>query len=151
MINLEHLTDDELIRHLDNTSNDPIVRRLIKIFQDNDDMVFQQLVDAGMDREGRFETECELLPVGEYIEHLRSEVDYYRSEAEDLEDRLADEEAEVKRLSARGIVEVIAELREQINFVDRKATVSENERRQAVKERDLAKEQLKMWNHLRET
>lgn len=148
-MNLNSFTDDEFIRYLDNTSDDPIVRRLVKIFQDNDDMVFQQLVDAGMDRDGRFETECEFLPVGEYIEHLRSEVEYYRSEAEELEYKLDDTKDEVKRLSSRSIVEVMSELREQINFVDKKAKISELERQRAVEERDLAKEQLKMWNHLK--
>ena len=66
-MNLDFLTDDELIRYLDNHSTDPLIRRLVKIFVENDDMIFRQLVDAGMDRDGRFETDYEYLPVGQYI------------------------------------------------------------------------------------
>ena len=147
-MNLNHLTDDELIRYLDNTTNDPIVRRLIDIFLNNDNMIFQQLVDVGMDKNGRFESDYEYLPVGQYIEHLRNEVDYYQREAEELEYKLEDEKEKSKRLSARSIAEVMSELKEQIAVVDRKAKISEQERDRAIKERDLAKEQMKVWNHL---
>ena len=150
MTNLSHLTDDELIRYLDNTSTDPIVRRLVQIFIENDDMIFRQLVDVGMDRDGRFESDYEHLPVGQYIEYLRNEVDYYQREAEELEYKLDDEKEKSKRLSARSIAEVMSELNEQIRFVNQKAKISEQERDRAVKDRDLAKEQLKMWNHLRD-
>ena len=147
-MNLNHLTDDELIRYLDNTSDDPIVRRLIDIFLNNDNMIFQQLVDVGMNKDGRFESDYEYLPVGQYIEHLRNEVDYYQREAEELEYKLEDEKEKSKRLSARSIAEVMSELKEQIAVVDRKAKISEQERDRAIKERDLAKEQMKVWNHL---
>lgn len=147
-MNLNHLTDDELIRYLDNTTNDPIVRRLIDIFLNNDNMIFQQLVDVGMDKDGRFESDYEYLPVGQYIEHLRNEVDYYQREAEELEYKLEDEKEKSKRLSARSIAEVMSELKEQIAVVDRKAKISEQERDRAIKERDSAKEQMKVWNHL---
>lgn len=148
-MNLDFLTDDELIRYLDNHSTDPLIRRLVKIFVENDDMIFKQLVDAGMDRDGRFETDYEYKPVGEYIEYLRSEVAYYQREAEELEYKLDDEKEKSKSLGARSIVEVMAELREQIRFVDQKAQIAERERQQAVEARDLAREQLKAWNHLR--
>ena len=147
-MNLNHLTDDELIRYLDDTSDDPIVRRLIDIFLNNDNMIFQQLVDVGMDKDGRFESDYEYLPVGQYIEHLRNEVDYYQREAEELEYKLEDEKEKSKRLSARSIAEVMSELKEQIAVVDRKAKISEQERDRAIKERDSAKEQMKVWNHL---
>ena len=147
-MNYNHLTDDELIRYLDNTSDDPIIRRLVDIFLNNDNMIFQQLVDVGMDKDGRFESDYEYLPVGEYIQHLRNEVDYYQREAEELEYKLDDEKEKSKRLSARSIAEVMSELREQIAVVDRKAKISEQERDRAVKERDLAKEQMKVWKHL---
>ena len=147
-MNYNHLTDDELIRYLDNTSDDPVIRRLVDIFLNNDNMIFQQLVDVGMDKDGRFESDYEYLPVGEYIQHLRNEVDYYQREAEELEYKLDDEKEKSKRLSARSIAEVMSELREQIAVVDRKAKISEQERDRAVKERDLAKEQMKVWKHL---
>lgn len=148
-MNLDFLTDDELIRYLDNTSTDPIVRRLVDIFVKNDDMIFRQLVDVGMDRDGRFETDYEYKPVGEYIEHLRSELSYYQNEAEDLEYRLEDEKERVKQLGARSIASVMAELNEQIRTVDKKAVQAEQERKRAVEDRDLAREQLRAWNHLR--
>lgn len=148
-MNLNFLTDDELIRHLDNTSTDPLVRRLVDIFFKNDDMIFQQLVDAGMDRDGRFETDYEYKPVGEYIEHLRSELAYYQTEAEELEYKLQDEKERVKQLSARSIAEIMSDLKEQIRSVDNKAAQAERERQRAVEDRELAREQLRAWNHLR--
>lgn len=148
-MNLDFLTDDELIRYLDNHSTDPLIRRLVKIFTENDDMIFRQLVDAGMDKDGRFETDYEYLPVGQYIDHLRGELAYYQREAEELEYKLEDEKEKSKRLGARSIVEVMAELKEQINAVDQKARIAERERQQAVEARDLAREQLKSWNHLK--
>ena len=149
MTNLTHLTDDELIRHLDNTTVDPIVRRLVDIFINNDDMIFRQLLDVGMDKDGRFETNYEHLPVGEYIEHLRSELAYYQTEAEELEYKLEDKKEEVKRLGARSIAEVMTELHQEIKRVDQRAHDNERARHRAEEDRDLAREQLKMWNHLR--
>lgn len=149
-MNIQHLTDDELIRYLDIHSTDPIVQRLVKIFQDNDDMIFQQLVNAGMDRNGLFETNYEYKPVGEYIEHLRSELAYYQTEAEELEYKLADEKDRVKELSARSIADVMSELRQEIKSVDQRAHNNERARERAEEARDLAREQLRMWNHLRD-
>lgn len=148
-MNLNFLTDDELIRHLDMTSDDPVIRRLVDIFTKNDDMIFQQLVNAGMGRDGLFETDYEYKPVGEYIEHLRSELAYYQTEAEELQYKLEDEKDRVKQLSARSIATVMEELKNEIKNLDWKVKVTNDERFAAVKERDLAKEQLRAWNHLR--
>lgn len=148
-MNLTHLTDDELIRHLDNTSNDPLVRRLVDIFVKNDDMIFQQLINAGMDMDGRFETDYEYMPVGEYIEHLRSELAYYQTEAEELQYKLEDEKDRSKQLSARSIASVMAELNNTIKEVDQRARNNEQARQRAEEARDLAREQLRAWNHLR--
>lgn len=149
MINLNCLTDDELIRHLDNTSEDPVIRRLVDIFIKNDDMIFLQLVKAGMDSDGRFETDYEYKPVGEYIEHLRSELAYYQTEAEELEYKLEDEKEKSKQLSARSIAGVMAELNHTIKEVDQRAREHEKARQRAEEARDLAREQLTAWNHLR--
>lgn len=148
-MNLNFLTDDELIRHLDMTSTDPLIRRLVDIFYNNDEMIFKQLVDAGMDQDGRFETDYEYKPVGEYIEHLRSELAYYQTEAEELQYKLEDEKDRVKQLSARSIATVMSELKEEIKNLDWKVKVTNDERFAAVKDRDLAREQLRAWNHLR--
>lgn len=148
-MNTSHLRDDELIRHLDNTSTDPLIRRLVDIFTKNDDMIFQQLLKVGMDRDGLFETDYEYKPVGEYIEHLRSELAYYQTEAEELQYKLEDEKDRVKQLSARSIATVMEELKKEIKNLDWKVSVSNEDRMKAVKERDLAKEQLRAWNHLR--
>lgn len=150
MTNLTHLSDDELIRHLDNTTDDPVIRRLVDIFIKNDDMIFRQLLDVGMDKDGRFETNYEYLPVGEYIEHLRSELAYYQTEAEELEYKLEDKKEEVKRLSARSIAEILSELNHEIKRVDQRAHDNERARYRAEEARDLAREQLKAWNHLRD-
>ena len=149
MMNLNNFTDDELIRYLDVHSEDPVIRRLVKIFNDNDEMIFSQLLKVGMDRDGRFETNYEYLPVGEYIEHLRSELAYYQSEAEELEYKLEDKKEEVKRLSARSIAEVMTELNDEIKRVDQRARENERAKERAEEARDLAREQLKAWNHLR--
>lgn len=58
-MNLDYFTDDEFINHLDCTSNDPLIRRLVKIFQGSDEMMFQQLIEVGMNKDGRFETDYE--------------------------------------------------------------------------------------------
>ena len=148
-MNCLNLSDDELIHYLDHTSDDPVIRRLVKIFQDNDDMIYRQLLDVGMDKDGRFETNYEYLPVGEYIEHLRSELAYYQTEAEELEYKLEDKKEEVKRLSARSIAEIMTELNHEIKRVDQRAQESERARQRAEEARELAREQLKSWNHLR--
>jgi hypothetical protein len=149
MTNLEHLSDEELIHHLDIHSTDPVVRRLVKIFNDNNDMIYKQLLQVGMSRDGLFESSYEYMSVGEYIEHLRSEVAYYQNEAEELEYKLDDEKEKSKRLSARGIAEVIEELHQEIKRVDQRARDSEQACVRAEEDRKLAREQLKAWNHLR--
>ncbi len=148
-MNLTSLTDDELIRYLDMTSTDPIIRRLVDIFVKNDDMIFKQLLDVGMGRDGLFETDYEYKPVGEYIEHLRSELAYYQTEAEELEYKLDDEKEKVKSLGARSIAEVMAELREQIRISDSRVQQATRDINKAEEARDLAREQLRAWNHLR--
>jgi hypothetical protein len=73
-----------------------------------------------------------------------------------LEDEISDRDFKIKQLhdeleeqKTRTIADLIAELTTEIRTQKYIADQAKEETRKAYKEAELAKEQLKMWNHLR--
>lgn len=143
-MNLDHLTDSELINHVIKFDNDPVRLRLATANERTTGAIWDDLVDVGMD-----ETYCTFrsewgseMHVGRYINHLREELELRDDELIQLRDELEDQKA-------RTIADLIKELNQQITTQTHIANDARREADNARKATEHAREQLKMWNHLR--
>ena len=143
-MNLTSLSDKELINHIIKFDNDPVRIRLATANERITGAIWEDLVDCGMD-----ETYCTFrsewgseMHVGQYINHLREELEIKENEVIDLRNELDEQKA-------RTIADLINELNQQIHTEKYLAREARIERDKAVEEAKHAKEQLKMWNHLR--
>jgi len=141
---LDHLSDTELINHIIKFSDDPVRIRLATANERITGAIWDDLVDCGMD-----ETYCTFRSewgsdyhVGQYINHLREELEIAQDELHQLREELDEQKA-------RTIADLINELNQQITTEKYIAAEARRERDKAEAAAGLAKEQLKMWNHLR--
>ena len=143
-MNYDSMTARELIHYLDLYSDDPLVRRLVKLF--SQDELIAELVDVGMDPETQmFEIDWGHESAGEHIRGLRSSLEHAQDEADDLRDRCEKLQEELDQLKTRSIMDFVQEVwQEKKNNADLvkeamgtvKAYKDENER---------LKEKIDMW------
>ncbi len=139
-MDIRGLTDTELIDYTLKFDTDPVRVRLASVMDNMPGCILDDLEDAGMSPDTcTFEN---TYSPGQYIRHLESEIDYLSRE-------LNVAQGEVRRLSNRGVLEIMASLRQEMDNLDWQVKQANEDRFKAAKERDHAKEQLKMWNHLR--
>jgi hypothetical protein len=141
---MNHLTDKELINHVIKFDTDPIRLRLATANERTAGAIWDDLVDVGMD-----ETYCTFtsewgsnMHVGRYIQHLREELEIRDDELHQLREELEEQKA-------RTIADLINELNQQITTEQYIARESRADADKAREEAASAREQLKMWNHLR--
>lgn len=141
---LDHLTDRELINHVIKFDDDPVRIRLATSNERTIGAIWDDLVDVGID-----ETYCTFksewgsdMHVGRYIQHLREELEIRDNELYDLRQKLEEQEA-------RTIADLISELNRQITTEKHIAKEARLEAERAIENEKHAREQLKMWNHLR--
>jgi hypothetical protein len=141
---MNHLTDNELIDHIIKFSNDPEKIRLATHMERVSGAIIDDLVDAGMD-----ETWCTFTSEwggqyhpGQYIRLLEDEISQRDFEIKQLHDELEEQKS-------RTIADLIAELNQEITTEKYLLRQAREETQKAYKEAEHAKEQLKMWNHLR--
>lgn len=136
-MNYQHLTAKELIRYLDLTSTDPLVRKLIQLLQD--ESLMEELEAVGMDPDTKAfrDDGWEYRSPGEYIEHLRRERDYYLEESDDQRRQIDQLEAEVKRMGTINLMNFIADVQHKMEM-----TTMEKDRavRAAAADRKLREE-----------
>jgi hypothetical protein len=140
---MNQLTDKELIDYTIKFSTDTEKVRLATVMERVQGAIIDDLVDAGM-----HETWCtftsewggEYHP-GRYISLLEEEIKIRDDEMLQLRKELAEQKA-------RTIMDLIAELKQEIHTADWKLKEAESSRMKAVKERDHAKDQLSMWSKL---
>ena len=143
-MNLDCLSDKELISYTIKFSDDPVKIRLATAIERVEGSIIDDLVDAGMDETFctfRSEWGGEYHP-GQYIRLLEDEVSDRDFQIKQLQDELEEQKS-------RTIADLIAELTVEIRTQQYIANEAKDETRKAYKEAELAKEQLKMWNHLR--
>lgn len=134
------LTDRELIDHTLKFDLDPVRLRLASVMDNTQGHLLDGLEFAGMDRETwLFENTWD---PGQYVSHLENEIEYLNRE-------LVEVREELHRLKARTVLDLMAELQSQTKKLEWQLEQSNKDRYEAVKQRDLAREQLKAWNHLR--
>lgn len=141
---MNHLTDNELIDHIIKFSNDPEKIRLATHMERVSGAIIDDLVDAGMDETFctfRSEWGGEYHP-GQYIRLLEDEITDRDFQIKQLHDELEEQKA-------RTIADLIAELNQQITTEKYLAEQERQAKCKAEAAAAQAKEQLKMWNHLR--
>lgn len=146
---LDHLSDKELIDYLDRYSNDPVIQRLCSIFIKKETGVYNQLLDVGMADDMTFMHDYQTYEVCEYIEHLRNDIDYYQEESDRWESEAESLEQKVKKLEARSVSDLIAELAQDVRNSDARRDAAEREIHRAREEARKYKEQLGIWDTLK--
>ena len=136
---MNHLTDKELIDYTIKFDADPVRVRLATIMDNMPGAILDDLEDAGMDPVFcNFENTY--LP-GQYIRHLESELDVYHDENRQLRE-------ELEELKARTVMDLIAELKQEIKTADWMAAEARRERDQFKGDHDKMKSKLSMWTKL---
>lgn len=138
---LNHLSDDELIKWIIKHDSDPVRVRIATIMERRSDRLMDDLKEAGMDEDTlRFE---DTYDPGEYIRHLENELDHANDDLSDLRKKLREREA-------ISLAKLISELNEQIGIWEHKAHHAEHLRKLAVEETAKTKEKMKVWRALTE-
>lgn len=135
-MDLNHLSDNELIDYVIKHDNDPIRVRLATHMQRVQGAIIDDLVDAGMD-----DTWCTFentYSPGQYIRHLENEVEY-------LNDKLSDANKEIKNLQARTVMDVFAELKQEIKTAEYAKELAIKDRQAAERKAEDMKHKLDMW------
>ena len=136
---MDHLTDRELIDYTLKFETDPVRLRLAKVMDNMPGAILDDLEDAGMDPEFcNFENTY--LP-GQFIRHLESELEIYHDENRQLRE-------ELEELKARTVMDLIAELKQEIKTADWMAAEARRERDQLKGDHDKMKSKLSMWTKL---
>ena len=103
------LTDAEFLRWVYNNYTDPVVLRLLDLAEGKL-AIIEDLVKAGMNREGFFDHDIEgPMEAGEYIQRLKRDVeraDYDRDQANDEAEKLS---REVHRLQNRSLAQIFSD------------------------------------------
>lgn len=139
-MNLNHLTDNELIDHIIKYDEDPVRVRLATHMQRVAGAIIDDLIDAGMD-----DTWCTFENTyhpGQYIRHLENEVEY-------LNDKLSDANKEIKNLQARTVAELIQELNQDIETEKYNVRVAREYQHKAEEKAKDAMHKLDMWSILK--
>lgn len=133
------LTDKELIDYTLKFDTDPVRIRLASVMDNMPGAILDDLEQAGMDPVFcNFENTY--LP-GQYINHLQNELDIYHDENAQLRE-------ELEELKARTVMDLIAELKQDIKTAEWMAKEAREEKYRAERERDVAKDKLSMWAKL---
>jgi predicted RNase H-like nuclease (RuvC/YqgF family) len=147
-MNYNNLSVKELIHYLDLYNDDPLVRRLVVLLRE--ESLVEELEEVGMDPNTKtFRDEgWDYRGPGEYIEHLRNDVDYYVREADELRTEVHNLEKEVARLSARGVASLLAEVHDTLESAKmeegRYRRMAEHEK----KLREEAEQKFEFWDKL---
>lgn len=149
-MNLNVLSDDELLNYLDKHNTDPIMKRVVDVLLDKQHGIISDLVAAGMDPQDW--TFCSdsynhFYP-GQYVTHLKNEIDSVESDLESVQYELEDAKKEIKRLKARGVAELISELHDTIQRSDAERDHARQERDRAIINERSTKDKMKVWTAL---
>jgi hypothetical protein len=149
-MNLNHLSNSELLVYLDKHSTDPLIVRLVNILMEKQYGLVSDLLAAGMNEQTW--TFCpdsynEFYP-GQYISHLRDKLDHALDDLEHSEFLLKQANEEIDELKARTVAELIAELHVEVRTANFRADEAEKWRRKAQQEVETTRDKMKVWRAL---
>lgn len=133
---IDHLTDNELIKYVLNHDTDPIRIRLAKYMDEMPGRILDGLERAGMDpetcmHENTYES-------GEYILHLKNEIEYLNDELQDTQKKLRERETMT-------VSELIEELQHAAHSANHRASAATERAREADREREDMRSKMKVW------
>ena len=146
-MNLDHLSNDELLEYLDKHSTDPLIKRLVNVLMEKQYGLVSDLLAAGMDEQTwTFSPDNynKYYP-GQYISHLHNELDYADNELKDCEFQLKQAKKEIEDLKARTVAELIAELHQEVRDANHRTAEAEKWRRKAQEEVETTRDKMKVW------
>ena len=149
-MNLNHLSNSELLVYLDKHSTDPLIVRLANILMEKQYGLVSDLLAAGMNEQTwTFSPDNynEYYP-GQYISHLHNELDYVKDELKHCEFQLKQAKEEIIELKARTVAELIAELHVEVRTANFRADEAEKWRRKAQEEVQTTRDKMKVWRAL---
>lgn len=142
---MRHLSDHELIDYTIRYSTNPTEVRLATIMQRLQGGVVDDLISAGMEdgpfMEFRSEINGSMYTPGLYISHLENEINFLNRECGDLRD-------ELDKLKARTVLELLAELKEQIAQANIERDNARQERDRARINEQRTNDKMKVWRAL---
>lgn len=114
-MNYDAMTDLELLHYLDLYSDDPLIRRVVAVVANTRGALITDLENAGMHPDTwQFETDWQSMYPGDYIIHLRKQLDYVEQDLQVAQDDLEEVRKERDRLKTRGIMDFIQEVQDQV-------------------------------------
>jgi hypothetical protein len=149
-MNLNHLSNSELLVYLDKHSTDPLIVRLVNILMEKQYGLVSDLLAAGMNEQTwTFSPDNynEYYP-GQYISHLHNELDYANDELKHREFLLKQANEEIVELKARTVAELIAELHQEVRTANFRADEAEKWKRKAQQEVETTRDKMKVWRAL---
>ena len=149
-MNLNHLSNSELLVYLDKHSTDPLIVRLVNILMEKQYGLVSDLLAAGMNEQTW--TFCpdsynEYYP-GQYISHLQDKLDHALDDLEHSEFLLKQANEEIDEFKARTVAELIAELHTEVRAANFRADEAEKWRRKAQEEVQTTRDKMKVWRAL---
>jgi hypothetical protein len=136
---IDHLSDNELIKHVLKHDSDPIRIRLAGVMERFSGCIVDSLEDAGMDKED-FLFENTYDP-GQYIRHLENEIEFLNCELKDAQEELRERETLT-------VAELIEELRHAASSASHRASAATERAREADQEREQMRDKMKVWRAL---
>jgi hypothetical protein len=125
-MNLDMLSPQELIHYLDLYSTDPVVRKLVKMLEA--DNIIADLVDIGMDPLTQtFDSDWDRDSPAEYIERLRSELEYAQEEQRIAEEDREYAQSETERYKNRSVAELLSDALREIDAAKSQASMAQRE------------------------
>jgi restriction endonuclease len=151
-MNYNVMNDMELMDHLSMTSDDPLVRRLVKMLDKSYTGLVKELIEAGMDQnDWRFEGDYEYFEPGDYIRHLRNRVECAESDARSWEDKYDDACEERNRLKARSVAQLVSEMESEVRKYKDEKYASDRNRERVEKENKELRDKINVWTILEKT
>lgn len=138
---MDFLPNNEFVHHLAG-SEDPTVRRLLRIIYLYEDLVLELKHANGLQEYGDG-FYIDDMPVSDYIHSLESTTERMEREIDELS-------GEIERLSARSLSEFIADISDKLRIAESANTELRITARRAETEKQEALEKLNMWAVLNE-
>jgi hypothetical protein len=135
-MNLDHLSDSELVQYIIKHDPDPIRIRLAKYMDSMPGRILDGLERAGMDPETCLHEN--LYESGEYINHLNNEIEYLNCELEDAQE-------ELRKRETMTVSQLIDELRHAASSASHRADAAHKRAREADQEREQMRDKMKVW------
>lgn len=148
-MNYSAMTDLELLHYLDLYSEDPVVRRLIDVFNKSRGEIIAGLESVGMDpKTWTFSSACQDMYPGDYIEELRRDLRIAEEDADEYRYKYEQAKDELNELKTRSIMDFVQEVWQEKQTATYKVEQAMNETKRVAEENTKLREQINMWGKL---